>query len=179
MRPANATLCSGSCPMADSKVETISRLAQWRIESFGPCSYLKSEPFKLGIWNWYYPLLLFSVFPNSFLVCLVLGLILIRWLIRHFSIEKNRYLYIRLFPEQSRLSKEQPPLARFVLRISSSGNGRQPYISPGMLNLLFTHLLPFDLSPTIGIVSIVSLNYQSKYLSLSRNFPRYIRNKFL
>ncbi|XP_062020475.1 BTB/POZ domain-containing protein At1g21780 [Rosa rugosa] len=86
--------------MADSKVETISRLAQWRIDNFGPCCYIKSEPFKLGIWNW------------------------------HFSIEKNRYLYIRLFPEQSRLSKEQPPLARFVLRISSSGNGRQPYISP-------------------------------------------------
>lgn len=38
---------------ADSKVETISRLAQWRIENFGPCTYKKSDPFKVGIWNWY------------------------------------------------------------------------------------------------------------------------------
>lgn len=54
------------------------------------------------------------------------------WEIRHFSIEKNRYLYIRLFPEPSRVSKEQPPLARFVLRVSSPGPGRKPYISPGI-----------------------------------------------
>ncbi|XP_062147073.1 BTB/POZ domain-containing protein At1g21780 [Alnus glutinosa] len=86
--------------MADSKVETISRLAQWKIDNFGPCSFKKSEPFKLGIWNWY------------------------------LSIEKNRYLYIRLFPEPSRVSKEQPPLARFVLRVSNTGANRRPYISP-------------------------------------------------
>ncbi|KAI9113302.1 hypothetical protein K1719_015827 [Acacia pycnantha] len=39
--------------MADSRVETISRLAQWKIDNFGPCSYKKSDPFKVGIWNWY------------------------------------------------------------------------------------------------------------------------------
>lgn len=38
--------------MGDTKVETISRLAQWRIENFGPCSFKKSDPFKAGIWNW-------------------------------------------------------------------------------------------------------------------------------
>ncbi|XP_062096673.1 BTB/POZ domain-containing protein At1g21780 [Humulus lupulus] len=86
--------------MADSKVETISRLAQWRIENFGPCSYKKSDPFKVGFWNW------------------------------HLSVEKNRYMYIRLFPEPSRVSKDQPPLARFVLRVSNTGSGRRPYISP-------------------------------------------------
>ncbi|XP_050364737.1 BTB/POZ domain-containing protein At1g21780 isoform X2 [Argentina anserina] len=85
--------------MAEHKVETISRLAQWRIDNVGPGSYIISKPFKLGNWNWY------------------------------FSIEKNRYLYIHLFPDQSRSSKEPPPFARFVLRILSSANGRQPYIS--------------------------------------------------
>ncbi|OVA07281.1 BTB/POZ-like [Macleaya cordata] len=85
---------------SDSKVETISRLAQWRIESFGPCSYRRSDPFKVGIWNW------------------------------HLSIEKNRYLYVRLFPEPGRISKEQPPIARFVLRVCSGGSNRRPYISP-------------------------------------------------
>ncbi|GKU87631.1 hypothetical protein SLEP1_g1998 [Rubroshorea leprosula] len=88
--------------MADSKVETISRLAQWRIENFGPGSYRKSDPFKVGIWNW------------------------------QLSIEKNRYLYIRLFPETSKLSKENPPIARFVLRVSTSGANRKFYISPGI-----------------------------------------------
>ncbi|CAJ1971892.1 unnamed protein product [Sphenostylis stenocarpa] len=87
--------------MADSKVETIARLAQWKIDNFGPCSYKKSDPFKLGIWNWY------------------------------ISIERNRYLYIHIFPEPSRLSKEQPPVARFILRVSNnSGPTRKCYISP-------------------------------------------------
>ncbi|KAI4307267.1 hypothetical protein L6164_030471 [Bauhinia variegata] len=94
--------------MADSKVETISRLAQWKIENFGPCSYKKSDPFKIGIWNWY------------------------------LSIERNRYLYIRLFPEASRVSKEQPPIARFILRVSSTGASRRFYISPIHERLLRT-----------------------------------------
>ena len=43
---------SGGASGPDSRVETISRLAQWRIDTFGPCSYRRSDPFKLGIWNW-------------------------------------------------------------------------------------------------------------------------------
>ncbi|PKI40842.1 hypothetical protein CRG98_038768 [Punica granatum] len=86
--------------MAETKVETISRLAQWKIDNFGPWSFKKSEPFKIGIWNWY------------------------------LSVEKNRYMYVRLFPEPSRLSKEQSPLARFVLRVSVAGANRRFYISP-------------------------------------------------
>ncbi|KAL6007664.1 hypothetical protein ACLOJK_033164 [Asimina triloba] len=92
----------------DSKVETISRLAQWKIESFGPCSFRRSESFKVGIWNWF------------------------------LSIEKNRYLYVRLFPEPSRVAKDQPPIARFVLRVSNVGANRRPYISPGMRELRST-----------------------------------------
>lgn len=55
--------------------------------------------------------------------------------LRHLSIEKNRYLYIRLFPEPSRLSKEQlpPPFARFMLRVTATGTNRRPHISPGKL----------------------------------------------
>ncbi|KAL2503575.1 BTB/POZ domain-containing protein [Abeliophyllum distichum] len=95
--------------MADLKVETISKLAQWRIENFGAATtYKRSEPFKIGIWNW------------------------------HLSVEKNRYIYIRLFPEPSRVSKEQPPIARFVLRVSTSGSNRRPYISPIHERLLRT-----------------------------------------
>ncbi|CAL9774696.1 unnamed protein product [Musa acuminata subsp. burmannicoides] len=92
----------------DSKVETIARLAQWRIESFGPCSYRRSDAFRLGIWNWY------------------------------LSVEKNRYMHIRLFPEPCRVSKEQLPVARFVVRVFSPCPGRRSYVSPVYERLLRT-----------------------------------------
>lgn len=82
-------------------METIARLAQWKIEGFGPATpYKRSEPFKIGIWNWF------------------------------LSVERNRAMYIRLFPEPSRVAKEQPPIARFVLRVTSSGSNRRPFITP-------------------------------------------------
>ncbi|KAG0481105.1 hypothetical protein HPP92_011963 [Vanilla planifolia] len=93
-----ATYC-GSSAMSDSKVEIIARLAQWRIENFGPCSTRRSDAFKIGIWNWY------------------------------LSVEKNRYLYIRLYPEPCKTVKDLPPFAKFVLRVSSSGPGRRHCIS--------------------------------------------------
>ena len=95
--------------MGDSRVDTIARLAQWKIDNFGPCSYKKSDPFKVGIWNWY------------------------------LSIERNRYLYIHLFPEPSRVSKEQPPVARFNLRVSNAGSSRRFYISPVHERILRTY----------------------------------------
>ncbi|KAJ6730483.1 hypothetical protein OIU85_021294 [Salix viminalis] len=110
--------------MADSKVDTISRLAQWRIENSGPYSYKKSDPFKVGIWNWY------------------------------LSIEKNRCLCIRLFPEPSRASKEQSPIAKFVIRVSNAGAyNRRPYISPVHERLLRTSedfICPVDSSAFHG-----------------------------
>ncbi|CAL0319416.1 unnamed protein product [Lupinus luteus] len=85
--------------MADSRVDTVARLAQWKIDNFGPCSYKKSDPFKVGIWNWY------------------------------LSIERNRYLYIHLFPEPSRISKENPPAAKFILRVFNASSSRKLYFS--------------------------------------------------
>lgn len=40
--------------MSDSayRVETTSRLAQWRIDNLASCTYRKSDPFKMGKWNW-------------------------------------------------------------------------------------------------------------------------------
>ncbi|KAK7351109.1 hypothetical protein VNO77_10298 [Canavalia gladiata] len=93
------------------RVETVARLAQWKIDNFGFSSHKKSDPFKVGIWNWY-----FSIVRNS-----------------------HRYLYIHLFPEPSRVSKEQPPLARFILRVSNAGSSRSFHISPVQERLLRTH----------------------------------------
>ncbi|KAJ4725407.1 BTB/POZ domain-containing protein [Melia azedarach] len=54
--------------MSDSayKVETTSRLAQWRIDNLASCTYRKSDPFKIGKWNW------------------------------HLSVEKNKMLFVKL-----------------------------------------------------------------------------------
>ncbi|KAJ1266776.1 hypothetical protein BS78_07G004300 [Paspalum vaginatum] len=98
----------GGASGPDSRVETISRLAQWRIDTFGPCSYRRSDPFKLGIWNWY------------------------------LSVEKSRCILVRLFPEPGRVAKEQPPFARFLLRVSWAGPPRRSCVSPVLEHLLRT-----------------------------------------
>ncbi|CAN1847918.1 BTB/POZ domain-containing protein At1g55760 [Linum perenne] len=75
------------------RVETTCRLAQWRINNLASCSYRKSHPFKIGYWNW------------------------------HLSVEKNRALVVRLYPETSNLTRENPPIASFVIRLVSSSLG--------------------------------------------------------
>lgn len=92
--------------MSDSKVETTARLAQWKIENLLSCSYRRSDPFKMGLWNW------------------------------HLSVEKNRYLHVRLFPEPSRSIKDQPPVATFVLRIYNVAVNKRPWTSPVQDRLL-------------------------------------------
>lgn len=93
----------------EAKVETISRLVQWKIETFGPCTFKRSDPFKMGPWTW------------------------------NLSVEKNRHMYIRLFPEPTRIAKEQPPIARFILRVTATGGlNRRPYVSPIHERLLRT-----------------------------------------
>lgn len=56
--------------MSDSayRVDTTSRLAQWRIENLASCTYRKSDPFKIGKWNW----LVFSMIFQSILAVIVL-----------------------------------------------------------------------------------------------------------
>ncbi|GER49183.1 BTB/POZ domain-containing protein [Striga asiatica] len=111
--------------MTDTKVETIARLAQWKIESFGPTSpYKRSDPFKIGIWNW------------------------------HLSVERNRSTYIRLFPEPSRVSKEQPPVARFVIRVTTAASSRRPYVSPIHERLLRT---------SDDFACVVDINFQGRF----------------
>ncbi|KAJ6776765.1 hypothetical protein OIU74_000869 [Salix koriyanagi] len=89
--------------MTDSsayKVETTSRLAQWRIDNLASCTYRKSDPFKIGRWNW------------------------------HLSVEKNRVLFVKLYPETSNLTRENPPIASFIIRVVSSAGDRKALIHP-------------------------------------------------
>ncbi|KAB1208409.1 hypothetical protein CJ030_MR7G001380 [Morella rubra] len=89
--------------MSDSsayRVETTSRLAQWRIENLASCTYRKSDPFKIGKWNW------------------------------HLSVEKNRLLFVKLYPEISNLTRDNPPIASFIIRVVSSVRDRQALTHP-------------------------------------------------
>uniref|UniRef100_A0A5B6ZGK7 BTB domain-containing protein n=1 Tax=Davidia involucrata TaxID=16924 RepID=A0A5B6ZGK7_DAVIN len=88
--------------MSDSayRVETTSRLAQWRIDNLASCTYRKSDPFKIGKWNW------------------------------HLTLEKNRTLFIKLYPEISNLTRDNPPIASFIIRVFCSAGGRKALIHP-------------------------------------------------
>ncbi|XP_027062266.1 BTB/POZ domain-containing protein At1g55760-like [Coffea eugenioides] len=92
--------------MTDSayRVETTSRLAQWRIDNLASCTYRKSDPFKIGKWNW------------------------------HLALEKNRTLFIKLYPEISNLTRENPPIASFIIRVVSSVGDRKTLVHPEIVD---------------------------------------------
>lgn len=93
--------------MTDSayKVETTSRLAQWKIENLASCSYRKSNPFRIGKWNW------------------------------HLAVERSRTLLVKLFPEISNWTRENPPIASFVIRVLTSATGdRKSLIHPEVID---------------------------------------------
>lgn len=82
------------------RVDTTSRLAQWRIDNLASCTYRKSDPFKIGKWNW------------------------------RLVLEKNRGLFIKLYPEISSLTKDSPPIASFIIKVVSSLGGRKALVHP-------------------------------------------------
>ncbi|KAH1121282.1 hypothetical protein J1N35_004442 [Gossypium stocksii] len=82
------------------RVETTARLAQWRIDNLASCTYRKSDPFKIGNWNW------------------------------HLSLEKNRVLYVKLYPEISNLTRDNPPIASFIIRVVCSAGDRKAFTHP-------------------------------------------------
>lgn len=90
---------------AGYRVDTTARLAQWRIENLASyTSYRKSDPFKIGMWNW------------------------------HISIEKSKLSYVRCFPEPSKLLKEQPPIASFTVQIQTLGGNHQILTHPEVID---------------------------------------------
>ncbi|KAG7024997.1 BTB/POZ domain-containing protein [Cucurbita argyrosperma subsp. argyrosperma] len=92
--------------MSDSayRVETTSRLAQWRIENLASCTYRKSDPFKIGKWKW------------------------------HLSVEKNKLLYVKLYPEISSVTRANPPIVSFIIRVVSSVGDRKALTHPEIID---------------------------------------------
>ncbi|KAD4386355.1 hypothetical protein E3N88_26524 [Mikania micrantha] len=85
---------------SDYRVDTVSRLAQWRVDNFGSASYRKSDPFRIGKWNW------------------------------HLILEKNRNWIIKLFPEIPKLARDNLPIASFNIRVISLSGGRKTLVHP-------------------------------------------------
>ena len=91
--------------MSDSayRVDTAPRLAQWRIDALSSCTYRKSDPFKIGLWNWY------------------------------LIIERSKQLCVKLCPEAASVSREQPPIASFIIKlVSSTSPSRKTLVHPGV-----------------------------------------------
>ncbi|XP_020598544.1 BTB/POZ domain-containing protein At1g55760-like [Phalaenopsis equestris] len=91
--------------MSDSvyRVDTTPRLAQWRIDALSSFTYRKSDPFKIGLWNWY------------------------------MTLERSRQLFVKLYPEVSNMTSEQSPIASFIVKIvSSSATDRRTIVHPGI-----------------------------------------------
>lgn len=84
------------------QVQTAPRLAQWKVDSLSSATYRKSDPFKIGLWNWY------------------------------LSVEKSKQIVIKLYPETSNLTRDQPPIASFVIKIVSSAGNRTTLVHPGV-----------------------------------------------
>ncbi|KAI3856290.1 hypothetical protein MKX03_014880 [Papaver bracteatum] len=82
------------------RVRTMSRVAQWKIGNISFYAYIKSDPFKIGNWNW------------------------------HISVEKNRMLFIKLHPEITNVTRDHPPIASFIIRIICSTENRTVLVHP-------------------------------------------------
>ncbi|KAL1833666.1 hypothetical protein DCAR_0103765 [Daucus carota subsp. sativus] len=95
----------------EMNTRTVSRFARWTFETQSTSSPKKSEPFKMGLWTW------------------------------HLSVEKDQTMYVRLYPEPTRIAREQPPIARFIIRVEVVNVGYQnlgPHVSPVTEKLLRT-----------------------------------------
>lgn len=51
---------------------------------------------------------------------------------RHLTVERNKHLLVKLYPEVSNLTREQPPIASFVIKlVSTSSPNRKTIVHPG------------------------------------------------
>jgi speckle-type POZ protein len=50
-------------------------------------------------------------------------------------LEKNRLLFVKLYPEISNLTRDNPPIASFIIRVVSSAGDRKALTHPGKLQI--------------------------------------------
>jgi speckle-type POZ protein len=55
--------------------------------------------------------------------------------LRYLSVEKHRVVFVKLFPEISNVTRDNPPIASFIMRVVSSAFGdRKAITHPGNFN---------------------------------------------
>lgn len=81
------------------------------------------------VWFFFFELLNFGVKLEQ-RVWLILFIFGLKW--RHLSVEKNRVLFVKLFPEISNLTRDNPPIASFIVRVVSSVGDRKAITHPGL-----------------------------------------------
>nr|GMC72350.1 BTB/POZ domain-containing protein At1g55760 [Ipomoea batatas] len=93
------------------RVDTTSRFAQWRFENLPTCTYRRSQPFIMGKWNW----------------------ILV--------VENNRSLSVKFHPETSNTTRDNPPIASFIIRLVSNNVGpdRKVLVHPEVIDKKFKY----------------------------------------
>lgn len=79
--------------------------------------------------------------------------------------ERNKQLYVKLYPEVSTATREQPPIASFVIKlVSSASPNRKTLVHPGRITLLL--FVPLEVIQGPDLVS-------------TDTFIRYIRSLFI
>lgn len=56
---------------------------------------------------------------------------------RHIAVEKNRILTVKLYPEISNITKDNPPVASFIIRAISSDKDRKVLVHPGIVIIIY------------------------------------------
>ncbi|XP_020583923.1 BTB/POZ domain-containing protein At1g55760-like [Phalaenopsis equestris] len=124
-----AVVATASSGMSESafRVETTPRLAQWRIETLSSFSYRKSDPFKIGLWNWY------------------------------LTVERNKQLFVKLYPEPSSLTKEHPPIASFIIKLVS-------FAAPNLKTLVHPGVCDKQLKNSDDFIWAIDIFFTGKFI---------------
>lgn len=79
------------------------------------------------------------------LLCYVFLLLCVKW--RYLSVEKHKVVFVKLFPEISNVTRDNPPIASFIMRVVSSAHGnRKALTHPGNQNSDFCNFCYFNFS---------------------------------
>lgn len=61
-------------------------------------------------------------------------------MVRFLTVERNKQLFVKLYPEASAVTREHPPVATFIIKlVSSSSPTRKTIVHPGLFS--FIHIL--------------------------------------
>lgn len=54
--------------------------------------------------------------------------------LRYLTVERNKMLFVKLYPETSNLTRDYPPIASFIVRVVCSVGDRKSLTHPGKIS---------------------------------------------